>query len=504
MSSIEASNGENLSGSLKGLTHSYSKYSKLLSNLKLDIASGEQVALLGPSGAGKSTILGILAGRIAPNEGEVKTCKTATIYQDLRLVQQRTAFQNVKDGTLAMKERSSNPKAEDNLVRDLLRKVGLESKENVLVSKLSGGEKQRVAVARALMQAPEMILADEPVASLDRRSAQRVMKLLSSLCREQGISLVCVMHDERLAESFFDSAYLLEEGSLDKVEIENLSPRIAESLLVPEAEGRSRQKSESTSYRTLFLVGAVVLASFLPAFFLNFNGISFGEALGNLWAFFSQIFGEQLGGFIEVPFRELSQALWETILMAFMATGLATLITLPISAFAAGNSGLRIFNQVVRFLLNFLRTVPSIIWALIFVAAIGLGPLAGVLALTAYSVGYVGKFFYEAFELVEPGPVEALKEIGATPKETFVRAIWPQAVPAVLGHFLFMLEYNIRSASVLGVVDAGGIGFYLKQYLDLRFFPAVVVGLLMIFFLVVLVDLLSAKLRKAYLPNRAC
>jgi len=498
--------GPPLAARLDRVAHSYTSNSTgtLFHNVCLEVEPGEQVAIIGSSGAGKSTLLGILAGRIKPMAGKVECEGTATIYQDLRLVPQRTTFQNIQDGTLGSENSGSLAKAETNLIRNLIRKVGLEGKEDTLVSKLSGGERQRVAVARALMQAPSVILADEPVAALDRRSAQRVMKILSDLCREQEVALICVLHDERLATEFFDSSYVLENGRLGGVELSQLTGRMTQTLLMPERDGLESKPTESTTDRTYLLAMSVFLASILPIFLLDFGGLSFFEIVSNVTKFFGQVFTERIGDYAKVPYAQLFRSLWETVLMAIMATGLATLITLPVSAFAAGNTGLKQFNRVVRLLLNFLRTVPSIIWALLFVAAIGLGPLAGVLALTAYSVGYIGKFFYEAFELVEPGPVEALKEIGASPSQTFRRAIWPQAVPAVIGHFLFMLEYNIRSASVLGVVDAGGIGFYLKQYMDLRFFPAVLVGLSMIFVLVVLVDLLSAQLRKAYLPNRAC
>ena len=176
---------------------------------------------------------------------------------------------------------------------------------------------------------------------------------------------------------------------------------------------------------------------------------------------------------------------------------------MPLSALAAKNVGPRVICQITRFILNAVRTVPSIIWALLFVAAVGLGPLAGILALVAYSIGYLSKFFYEAFELVDPAPPQALKEIGANGLQRFRFAVWPQAVAAVLSSGLFMFEYNIRAASILGIVDAGGIGFYLKQYIDYRFFPAVTAGLLMILVLVLAFDWLSSKIRNKLLRVRA-
>ena len=116
-------------------------------------------------------------------------------------------------------------------------------------------------------------------------------------------------------------------------------------------------------------------------------------------------------------------------------------------------------------------------------------------ALAAYSVGYLSKLFYESFEEVPRGAPTALSEIGAGGLMRFVHAVWPAAKPAILSSCLFMLEYNVRAASLLGIVDAGGIGFYIKQYVDFRMFPAVLASLLMILLVVLVLDSLSERIR---------
>ncbi|MCL4141734.1 UNVERIFIED_CONTAM: hypothetical protein GTU68_066624, partial [Idotea baltica] len=148
-----------------------------------------------------------------------------------------------------------------------------------------------------------------------------------------------------------------------------------------------------------------------------------------------------------------------------------------------------------RLFLNTIRTVPSLIWALFFVAAVGLGSLAGVLALSLYSLGYLSKFFYEAFENVDPRPATALQEIGASGLQQFSFAIWPASASAILSSCIFMIEYNVRAASILGLVDAGGIGFYMKQYADFRAFPSLLACLSLILVVVITFDVLSAKIR---------
>ncbi len=123
------------------------------------------------------------------------------------------------------------------------------------------------------------------------------------------------------------------------------------------------------------------------------------------------------------------------------------------------------------------------------------------IALSLYSAGYLGKFFYEAFEHAPRGPQQALREIGASGLARFRRAVRPATKPAVVASMLFMFEYNVRAASVLGVVGAGGIGYDLKFYLDIRNFPAALACLLMLFAVVVVLDAFSSRLRRRLLPE---
>jgi phosphonate transport system permease protein len=181
--------------------------------------------------------------------------------------------------------------------------------------------------------------------------------------------------------------------------------------------------------------------------------------------------------------------------MSLIGTTVGVLIAFPLAALAARNVGPRLLQGAVRQLLNIIRTIPSLIWALIFVAAVGFGPLAGVLALTFYSLGYLTKFFYESFEAADTGPQGALEELGASGLQRFTHAVWPAALPAAASSCLFVLEYNVRAASVLGIVDAGGIGWHIKHFLDYRNFPAAIACLALVLAVVIMLDAVSTRVR---------
>ena len=119
-----------------------------------------------------------------------------------------------------------------------------------------------------------------------------------------------------------------------------------------------------------------------------------------------------------------------------------------------------------RMLLNVIRTIPSLLWAILAVVLVGSNSLAGVIALSFYSTGYLAKFFSEAFESADLKGQEALLNLGAGRIQAFQYGLWPNLRPIIWSHCLWMLEYNVRSASIIGYVGAGGIGLHLKLYAE--------------------------------------
>ncbi len=133
---------------------------------------------------------------------------------------------------------------------------------------------------------------------------------------------------------------------------------------------------------------------------------------------------------------------------------------------------------------------------MIFVIVMGLGPLAGVFALTFYTLGYLGKLNYEAIESIDMDSVEGVVAVGANATQIFSHAILPQVFPYLVNNFFFMIEYNIRHAAILGFVGAGGIGFYIFLYLQSFSFDKVAMALLVLLGLVIGFDRLSLEVRK--------
>ena len=154
----------------------------------------------------------------------------------------------------------------------------------------------------------------------------------------------------------------------------------------------------------------------------------------------------------------------ETLQMAIWGTLLAIGLAAPLGVLAARNlTPHPVCFWTARGLLNAMRGINELVFALVFVAAVGLGPLPGVLALAVHTAGMLGKFYAEAMEGVDPGPVEALAATGAGRLQTIRYAVLPQVLPAVVAFNLYRLEVSVRSATVLGLVGAGGIGFELMS-----------------------------------------
>lgn len=187
----------------------------------------------------------------------------------------------------------------------------------------------------------------------------------------------------------------------------------------------------------------------------------------------------------------------QTVAMATIGTSLAVVVAAPLCLAAARNvtpEGLLYYPA--RWLLNFLRGIDSFVFALLFVAAVGLGPFAGVLGVALHSAGSIAKLWSEAIETIEPGPLEAVAMTGAGRLKIVFYALLPDVLPALLSTSLYIWEFNIRSSTVLGLVGAGGIGQDLKNAVDLLDFPSVATIILIILGMVTAVDQLSAWLRR--------
>jgi phosphonate transport system permease protein len=185
----------------------------------------------------------------------------------------------------------------------------------------------------------------------------------------------------------------------------------------------------------------------------------------------------------------------QTIQIAIVGTVVAAVLALPVGFAAARNAAPPWLFYGSRLVLNAFRAVDTLVYALFFVAAVGLGPFPGVLAVIVYTTTVLAKLYSEAIEAIEPGPVEAVRATGATPLQVLRWGVLPQLVPQFLSFTLYRFETNIRAAAILGFVGAGGIGFYVQTYLRLLNYPAAASVLLVLVVLVMMVDFASSRLR---------
>lgn len=193
---------------------------------------------------------------------------------------------------------------------------------------------------------------------------------------------------------------------------------------------------------------------------------------------------------------ELGSKLLETLEMTLLATSIALVLSLPIGFLAAGNTSPHpLVFHASRSLLSFMRALPELVWALVFVSAVGLGPLPGIMALAFVTVGFMGKFFAESLEVVDEGAVEGVAAHGAGWLQLRTFAHFPQALPDFIGTTLYILDHNLRAAAILGLVGAGGIGYDMVMAMRLFDYGRLLPIAFAIYLVVTLLDRASDRFR---------
>lgn len=262
---------------------------------------------------------------------------------------------------------------------------------------------------------------------------------------------------------------------------------------IPEVARLSWYQRLNVTTVSLFLFLVAILAS-LPA--LRGSGRELDHAT-NLIRFLKRFFPPDFS-----VTGQILEALTETVQIAVMATSLSVVLAFPLAVAGAQTLSPRWLVAMTRTAMNCIRTIPSLIWALIAVAVVGPHPLAGVIGLTFYSLGYLGKFFSEAFESVDLEVARGLRAIGAGRIQAFQHGLWPNARPLIWSYSLWMLEYNIRSASIVGYVGAGGVGVLLHIYQEYYEWGRFAAVLLFILGLVTLLDFAGEWIRRQVGPRR--
>lgn len=242
------------------------------------------------------------------------------------------------------------------------------------------------------------------------------------------------------------------------------------------------------------IIGIVIAAVVAMSYNIDANPVEFVEGIPNL-----AIVAKEM---TEVELDLFETAFWsmlETIEMAFIGTVVGVAIALPLSMLAARNLNRKLVYVPIRALLAATRTFPSILWAILFVIMVGLGPFAGILAIIMYTIGFIAKLQYESIEAIDSDPVEAVSSIGVSKWQLIRHVVVPESAPHLLSQILYMFDYNVRQTSILGLVGAGGIGFYIINYIKFFEYGKAAVFMLVVLITVLLIDWASVKIRDKYI-----
>ena len=257
---------------------------------------------------------------------------------------------------------------------------------------------------------------------------------------------------------------------------------------------RTRRRGQASRLMLYAALGALVLASLYAIVIADTDWSRLTAAS----------VARSLSHFLEIDLSlipDLIDPAIDTALMATLATLLGLVLALPVAWLGAAN--LTPFGRSSyvfgRGLMTLSRSVHEIVWGLIFVSAVGLGALAGVLAMAVRSVGFISKVIAEAIEDVEPGPIEAIRAVGGTRFQILIYGIVPQVIPVILGTIIFEWDINIRRSTIMGLVGAGGLGLVLFRQMAIMNYGGIATVVLAVLVLIVLGEVFSHYARKAVL-----
>ncbi len=196
----------------------------------------------------------------------------------------------------------------------------------------------------------------------------------------------------------------------------------------------------------------------------------------------------------------LARGTWVTFQIATLGSLLAALLALPLGLLAARNlNAPRWLARTARTVLDVARAVHTLVFGLVLVGIVGLGPTAGILAIALHSMGTAGKLFAESIETLDMGAVDAVRATGATPMQVFFNAVWPSVLPQFVSSHLYVWEFNIRDSTILGLIGAGGLGLLISEAVSLFQWPRLATILIVVVALVMTFDALSRRIRQALL-----
>ena len=261
---------------------------------------------------------------------------------------------------------------------------------------------------------------------------------------------------------------------------------VVAGVLREEAAARNRRGLKACGWAAF---GAAIL--YFTASQIGLKPAALVAGLPFMWDFLTRLLPPDL-----TYFRFLMGATIETVQIAIWGTLLAVVFSIPLSLLGARNTTPHVVVfHATRMFLNALRSINELVFALIFVSAVGLGPFAGVLAIALHATGMLAKFCAEEAEGVDKGQIEAMQATGASRLQVILFGVIPQVIPAFISYTIYRFDVSIRSATVLGLVGAGGLGFSLIKTMKLFKYHETATCILVIFLLVLVSDWICAKLR---------
>jgi phosphonate transport system permease protein len=196
----------------------------------------------------------------------------------------------------------------------------------------------------------------------------------------------------------------------------------------------------------------------------------------------------------------LARATWTTLQIATLGSLLGAMLGLPLGLLSARNLGApRALAWAAKGALDVMRAIHTLIFGLVLVGIVGLGPVAGILAIALHSMGTYGKLYAEAVETLDAGAIDAVRATGASPVQVFFNAVWPAVLPQFVSNHLYVWEYNIRDSTILGLIGAGGLGLLISEATSLFQWGRLATALLVVVALVMVFDAASRRIRHALL-----
>ena len=511
---------------IRDLKKSYDGKSFVLKGLNLEIEQGELVVVIGPSGAGKSTFIRCLNRIVAPTSGEItfneisvtaagrKTLKhvrtkMGMIFQHFNLIDRSSVLKNVLHGCLGQMSFFKSlfglyTEAQKREAIQLLKTVGLADYKYKKAGALSGGQMQRVGICRALMQNPLLLLADEPIASLDPASAKSVMDYIQKVTKERALTCIINLHQVEFAKKYATRIIGLKNGNVifDGPPANLTDAMIADIYENLEAETPSNDHdpketakiplSDENPIKKAAKLAAFLTVAFMSFYYLEINVGDILTSLPNLILFFANNFWPPNFS----NFTAHLPVVLDTFLFAIVGTYISAAVAFLFGILMSEQMNpIPLLRNMVRFFVSFFRNVPLLIWASLMVYIFGIGPIVGLVALTLATLGFLARSYAESMNEIAGNKLEALKASGASYGQILVHGLLPEFIPAWINWTLFSFEINIRASGVLGMVGAGGLGLLIQTHLDLRNYRSALSLIMILTALVLLTEVVVNYLR---------